>query len=190
MAARKDPQNDGQLCLTSSGNESEAPQCFPTTPFIALATVEVLGETGVIQVFDGANRLVFSAPNAAPAVAAETALLSQSHNAVGGLRVVSSQQQTEVMAYLQNFNRSVGINVVWLMLTVAPFALLVAYLLARRLIRPLEELAEAANQISLGKIDTEIAYARGRNDEVGVLARSINRMAVSLKIALSRLTPA
>jgi len=51
--------------------------------------------------------------------------------------------------------------------------------------RPISELSEAANQISRGIFTTEIDTSR--RDEIGTVANSIERMKVSLNMAISRL---
>jgi HAMP domain-containing protein len=56
---------------------------------------------------------------------------------------------------------------------------------SRRITQPILDLAEAADQISLGKMDYEIKV--GRNDEIGDLAQALERMRVSLTSALERL---
>lgn len=56
---------------------------------------------------------------------------------------------------------------------------------SRRITKPILELAEAADQISLGKMEYEIKV--GRNDEIGDLAQALERMRVSLTSALERL---
>lgn len=56
---------------------------------------------------------------------------------------------------------------------------------SRRITKPILELVEAADQISLGKMDYEIKV--GRNDEIGDLAQALERMRVSLTSALERL---
>lgn len=50
---------------------------------------------------------------------------------------------------------------------------------ARRVMRPIEQLAEASKHIGQGKFDTRVAIAS--HDEIGALARSFNEMATELK---------
>ena len=67
--------------------------------------------------------------------------------------------------------------------------LLVAALLSRRLTRPLRRLTRIANEASLANfaaIDKD-TLAKDRNDEIGELARSVERLAVSLRVAIGRL---
>jgi HAMP domain-containing protein len=63
--------------------------------------------------------------------------------------------------------------------------LLVIYFYSRSVIRPILYLAEVADKISMGELDTPIRIkAKG---EVGVLAESIERMQTSVKTAIERL---
>ncbi len=63
---------------------------------------------------------------------------------------------------------------------------IIALLLARRMSTPIRHLTALADEISRGKLDAEIVET-GRNDEIGALARGIERMRVSLQMALERL---
>ncbi len=56
---------------------------------------------------------------------------------------------------------------------------------ARRITRPILGLVDAANEISLGKLDNPVTV--NTNDEIGDLARALERMRVSLGAALERL---
>lgn len=60
------------------------------------------------------------------------------------------------------------------------------YLMAARLTRPIEEIIDSANKISLGDLDIPIK-TRSSGDEVGDLAESLERMRISLKSAIERL---
>ena len=63
--------------------------------------------------------------------------------------------------------------------------LIVIYFYSRSVIRPILYLAEVADKISMGELDTPIRIkAKG---EVGVLAESIERMQTSVKTAIERL---
>lgn len=64
--------------------------------------------------------------------------------------------------------------------------LCIAFLLASRLSTPIRNLTAIADEISRGKLDAVIAET-SRNDEIGALARAIERMGVSLKMAFDRL---
>jgi methyl-accepting chemotaxis protein len=64
--------------------------------------------------------------------------------------------------------------------------LIIAYLLARQLSTPIRNLTEIADKISRGNLGAEIKETN-RNDEIGALARAIERMGVSLQMAFDRL---
>lgn len=57
--------------------------------------------------------------------------------------------------------------------------------LGRTITRPIRTLIDAADQISLGELDVEIDVKR--NDEIGDLAESINRMKDSIRLSIKRL---
>lgn len=62
----------------------------------------------------------------------------------------------------------------------------VAYFLAKRLSNPILRLTDIADEISRGKLGTNIGEV-ARGDEIGALARAIDRMGVSLQMAFERL---
>lgn len=66
--------------------------------------------------------------------------------------------------------------------------IVLVFLLARWIIRPLLGLAVVADKISKGHLDTPVAI--DSPDEIGELARSLERMRASLKAAMSRLSRA
>jgi HAMP domain-containing protein len=57
--------------------------------------------------------------------------------------------------------------------------------LASKMIRPILELKAIADDISRGRLDTVVSVQSA--DEVGELARSLERMRASLKAAMTRL---
>jgi methyl-accepting chemotaxis protein len=59
------------------------------------------------------------------------------------------------------------------------------YFYSRLVIRPVRQLSEIANKISMGDLDTPIQIKA--TGEVGVLAESIERMQTSVKAAIERL---
>lgn len=70
---------------------------------------------------------------------------------------------------------------------VACGAALLAHQAARRLVRPILGVTQAAGRISLGDIDTPVEVTS--DDETGELAQSLERLRVSLQLALRRLRP-
>jgi nitrogen fixation/metabolism regulation signal transduction histidine kinase len=67
-------------------------------------------------------------------------------------------------------------------------ALVASVYLARRIVEPLQKLTDIAARISTGDLDSPVRVES--KDEVGELARSIERMRTSLKAAMWRLTRA
>jgi HAMP domain-containing protein len=63
--------------------------------------------------------------------------------------------------------------------------LLVAFLVSRQLTQPLKELTSAADAISRGDFNYQINDAN-RSDELGELARSVERLASSVRLAMER----
>ncbi|MGH1486585.1 MAG: HAMP domain-containing protein [Cellvibrionaceae bacterium] len=78
----------------------------------------------------------------------------------------------------------IGLFVALLLLDVIIFIVL-WIVMTNILRRPISELSEAANQISRGIFTAEIDTSR--RDEIGTVANSIERMKVSLNMAISRL---
>ena len=77
-------------------------------------------------------------------------------------------------------------HAVTLLITTIAMILLIAFLLANRLSKPIQNLTRIAVEISLGKLGEKIHETR-RSDEIGALARAIKRMGVSLQMAIDRL---
>jgi methyl-accepting chemotaxis protein len=71
-------------------------------------------------------------------------------------------------------------------LSVAFVALVTAYLLARGLSAPILRLTRIADDVSRGQTGITIAEVN-RSDELGGLARAIDRMRVSIDMAMKRL---
>jgi len=71
-----------------------------------------------------------------------------------------------------------------LAVTVA-IVLVVAWFLARSLVRPIKELTNAADRMSLGDLNVEIKTST--RDEIGQLAEAIGRMQDSLRLSIERL---
>lgn len=64
--------------------------------------------------------------------------------------------------------------------------LILNVLFSRMVLKPIKKLAENANEISLGKLDTQINTAGG--DEIATLAKAFNRMKQSIRIAFHKMT--
>lgn len=77
-------------------------------------------------------------------------------------------------------------NAIILLVVTLIMVLLIAFLLARRLSTPIQNLTTIADEISRGNLGAVIKEA-GRSDEIGALARAVQRMGVSLQMAFERL---
>jgi methyl-accepting chemotaxis protein len=64
--------------------------------------------------------------------------------------------------------------------------ILVSYVLAVGFTRPIRRLTQIADGISRGNLGANIAEAQ-RSDEIGSLARAIERLRASVKLAVDRL---
>ncbi len=80
--------------------------------------------------------------------------------------------------YIRNF-------VIVVIVVAILFSILLTYITAGRLTKPIEEITEAANKISLGDMDVSIQVKSG--DEIEKLGDSLERMRISLKSAIERL---
>lgn len=84
--------------------------------------------------------------------------------------------------------RRVIVPVIALIATITFAGVVLSLFLAHRIVRPIRELTDAAGKISIGELETPIALHF--RDEVGELARSLERMRTSLKTAIWRLSRA
>lgn len=65
---------------------------------------------------------------------------------------------------------------------------LLSFFVARWIVRPIVDLTEVANKVTLGDLDASISGEAAKSlDEIGELARSLERMRASLKAAMLRL---
>ncbi len=99
-----------------------------------------------------------------------------------GWSVAVFMAEAEVLAGVRQTNLFMAALLLGALLVATAFAWFVAPTLAR----PIERLTAITEEISRGKFDHAIAET-GRGDEIGALARSIERMTRSLRIAMSRL---
>ena len=74
----------------------------------------------------------------------------------------------------------------YLLLTVTgAFVFIIAWFSGRTLSRPIIQLTDAADRISVGELDVEIETTR--KDEIGDLAEAISRMQDSIRLSIERL---
>lgn len=99
-----------------------------------------------------------------------------------GWTLVAQQDYDEAYGPLALANRNA---LVLLGITVL-FVLVVSYALASRLTQPIRRLTRIADGISRGNLGASIAETK-RSDEIGSLARAIERLRASVKLAMERL---
>ena len=99
-----------------------------------------------------------------------------------GWTLVAQENYDEAYAPLDLANR----NALILLGITVLFVLLVSYALASRLTRPIRRLTQIADGISRGNLGAGIAESK-RSDEIGSLARAIERLRTSVKLAVERL---
>lgn len=98
-----------------------------------------------------------------------------------GWRILIEQDYDEAYAPLTASKKEARI------LIVAAFALvfIAALMLGGQLSRPIVELTAIADEMSMGRLDVDIAD-EARADEIGALARSIGRLGISMRMAINR----
>ncbi|MFO1371328.1 MAG: cache domain-containing protein [Candidatus Competibacteraceae bacterium] len=99
-----------------------------------------------------------------------------------GWTLIVQQDYDEAFAPLLEAQRKALFLIGFTLILVAA----VAYWLSRQLASPIWELTTVAENISRGNFDQRIVGTE-RHDEIGALARAIERMAISIKIAFERL---
>jgi two-component system sensor histidine kinase BaeS len=80
-----------------------------------------------------------------------------------------------------HFLETIYSELVWIVLPVTSLALLISYVIARRIAAPLKKLIKGTEEIGKGNLDARVAVRS--KDEVGRLARSFNLMAGELQNA-------
>lgn len=101
-----------------------------------------------------------------------------------GWTLIVQQDAEEAYAAIAEANR----NALVLLTLTLLFVGLVSFFLAQRLTRPMRSLTRTADEISRGNLKATIREA-SRADEIGALARAIDRMGASIKVAMARLAP-
>ncbi len=165
-----------------------------------------IGETGFAILLDDKNRLIAHGKGA---VASELQDFS-SHPALqqanrfdydsfvfveNGKKIVAYTQRTQLgwtLIVQQDYREAYMAadeaqrNALLLLGITLVTVMLIAFLLANRLSTPIRNLTAIADEISRGNLGAEIKEIY-RNDEIGALARAIQRMGVSLQMAFERL---
>jgi methyl-accepting chemotaxis protein len=99
-----------------------------------------------------------------------------------GWTLIIQQDYDEAFAALKDAER----NALMLLIITLGVVLIVAYGFARRLSGPIRSLTTVADSMSRGELGAQIVET-GRGDEIGALARAIERMGVSIQMAFERL---
>ena len=99
-----------------------------------------------------------------------------------GWTLVAQQDYDEAYAPLRDANR----NALILLVGSVIFVGIVATALGSRLTRPIRNLTDIADEISRGELGADIVEVR-RSDEIGGLARAIDRLKASVEVAMKRL---
>ncbi len=172
----------------------------------ATVTKTRIGETGFAILVDENNRLIahgrgeianelqdmsdHSVFNAARKIDQNNFVFEEN-----GKKIVAYQHQTQFgwnLIVQQDYDEAYAVakkaqmNTLILLAATLLIVIVVAYLLAQRLSTPIQNLTAIADEISLGKLGATINETK-RSDEIGALARSIERMGVSLQMAFDRL---
>ncbi len=103
----------------------------------------------------------------------------------GGWTLITQQDYDEAFSAVYVANRNAVILLIITLITV----FIVTYVLSRRLTRPISQLTKIANEASVANfkvLDSGITATQS-TDEIGELARSVERLAVSLRVAIGRL---
>lgn len=99
-----------------------------------------------------------------------------------GWTVVVEQPVSEAYAELRTVERQAAV----LLLVALALIVGMSYLLARRLVKPIQNLTAVADGISRGELDADIPEAE-RRDELGELAAAIARLRMSVRVAMQEL---
>ena len=95
--------------------------------------------------------------------------------------VAAQQSSAELMAPLRQ-SLTLGL---WLLAASAVLVLVIALAASRIMVRPIVEMTHAADRMSIGELDTPIRANRA--DEIGMLAKALDRLRRSMIAAMSRL---
>ncbi|MDK9706575.1 MAG: cache domain-containing protein [Desulforhopalus sp.] len=105
-----------------------------------------------------------------------------------GVYIDDIQEQKEKILTTTKQLTSDFLETLYLVLGTAVLFLLMpmTWLLIRSIVKPVRDLTDFADQFSRGKIDIVIPYTT-RKDEIGKLANALNRLGMSIKVAITRL---
>jgi methyl-accepting chemotaxis protein len=172
----------------------------------AVVTGTKIGQTGFAILVDQNNKVIAHGRpervaqalqdfSAHPALQARESAQGSIFYEEEGQRVVAHTQKTDLgwtLIIQQNYEDAFAPllearrNALILIALSLALVLVVAYVLSRQLASPIWQLTAVAENISRGGFDQKIVGTE-RRDEIGALARAIERMAVSIKMAFERL---
>jgi methyl-accepting chemotaxis protein len=99
-----------------------------------------------------------------------------------GWTLLVEQDYDEAYAALQNMERNAQILIV----LTAALVSVIAFFLGKQLTRPINHLTTIANELSTGQFNVTIPQT-SRGDEIGSLARAVERLGISIQLAMDRL---
>ena len=99
-----------------------------------------------------------------------------------GWTLLVEQEYSEAYAALERLEKGARI----LLLLTATFVLLAASFLGKQFTRPINQLIVVAEQLSTGNFGEDVPGTR-RGDEIGALARAVERLGVSIRMAMERI---
>jgi len=160
------------------------------------------GETGYAFLVDDSGNVVahpsvrqnlrthpaVAATSSEPGASSRTVFTEHGHTVIAyarrteqGWTLVAQQDYDEAYAPLHDANR----NALILLAASVVFVVIVASALGSRLTRPIRNLTDIADHISRGELGAEIAEVH-RSDEIGGLAKAIDRLKASVAVAMKR----
>jgi methyl-accepting chemotaxis protein len=95
--------------------------------------------------------------------------------------IVTQDYDDAYSAYINNMRNSMILFIATVIISMT-----IAYLMARRLAKPIQNMTLIANDIRKGKFRNSIEESK-RSDEIGELARAIEKMSISISIAFRKL---
>lgn len=99
-----------------------------------------------------------------------------------GWTLLVEQEYDEAFATLNKMHNEARILILVAVILVTG----VAFLMGKELTRPINQLTEIAEKLSNGQLDVAIPQTR-RGDEIGSLARAVERLGISIQMAMDRL---
>lgn len=170
----------------------------------AVAKVRI-GKTGHALLLDEKGRLIaHGQPQRITALLQDLSDHPAFKDSANGKQIVYENNGKQVVAYSrkirdgwtliieQNYNEAFAplteaeYGAKLLLAATVVLVLLAAWLMGRLLAAPIRRLTDIADRMSCGDLDVEIRETQ-RGDEIGALARAIDRMGVSIRMAMQKL---